>query len=159
MEDRVKMVDKPPAMGRARGRPSHVPTEESRSKVRKLALVPVPPHRIAAALGISETTLQKHYGDILRQALQLIVGQVVAALYQNGLEGDVEAADFFLSNVDGYKKPPIIVEHVLDYIDGEMMKAYKGNSRRPKPEYRPDPHVRKIMVPYGWTSKKQKRTR
>lgn len=88
----------PEPEARDAGRPEHSPTDEKRSGVRLLTAIGRTNKEIAAALGISQPTLRKHYFQELSQRkvarLQLDL-TLWSKLYEKVLAGDVSAMKEF----------------------------------------------------------------
>lgn len=79
---------------RGRGRPAHVPTNESRQKCVLLAAVGRSPDEIAAALSITAKTLRKHYSRELRDhavAKLKVEGKLLVGLVREVDKGSVSA--------------------------------------------------------------------
>lgn len=79
---------------KGRGRPAHVPTNESRQKCVLLAAVGRSPDEIAAALSITAKTLRKHYSRELRDhavAKLKVEGKLLVGLVREVDKGNVSA--------------------------------------------------------------------
>lgn len=92
----VKSAPKPKGKPRGKTGPhGHVPTPESRHKVRAMAALGIPQLDIAAALGIegvtTDNTLRRHYRRELDTALIEANAMVAGALYRKAVEGDLGA--------------------------------------------------------------------
>lgn len=77
-----------------RGRPPHVPTQRNRNKVMLLLGVGWPDRRIAASLGITKATLQKHYFRELRErneARARLEGARIQMVFEAAAKGNVGA--------------------------------------------------------------------
>lgn len=86
-----------------RGRPPHVPTDENRRKVMLLAAFDKNEAQIAAALGISEPTLKKHYFRELRSRLEArlrLEGKLLSAMAREVDAGNVSAMDKLFKRLD-----------------------------------------------------------
>jgi DNA-binding CsgD family transcriptional regulator len=88
----------------------YIPTEQDRTLIRLLCAGGILQARIAVAIGISESTLRRHYRrDIKVGATEidgLAVGTLVKAMRGGGKEGE-RAAEFWLERrVDGWRQPP-----------------------------------------------------
>ncbi|MFZ3483900.1 hypothetical protein [Sphingomonas sp. 3-13AW] len=86
-----------------RGRPPHAPTDENRRKVILLAAFDKNEAQIAAALGISEPTLKKHYFRELRSRLEArlrLEGKLLSAMAREVDAGNVSAMDKLFKRLD-----------------------------------------------------------
>lgn len=83
--------DPVPPPSERRGRPSHVPTDEKRFRVKVLSAVNKSPAEIALAMGISEPTLRKYYLRELRGGLPQLRAEVLVAMTKKALDGNVSA--------------------------------------------------------------------
>lgn len=85
------------------GRPEHEPTDENRNKVMLLVALKQPVKDIAAALGLTDKTLRKHYSAQLAQrrvARLQLDATVWAKLYENVLANDTSAIKEFTRRLD-----------------------------------------------------------
>lgn len=64
------------------GRPAHKPDDKSVGYVKAMASYGVPQEEIADALGISEPTLRKHYGKVIKRAAIEANARVGEALFR-----------------------------------------------------------------------------
>lgn len=71
---------------------AHIPTDETRTKVREYATTGVAQHRIAAAIGISEPTLTKYYRTELDDCAGLFEAKLEQALCSRALLPDCPPA-------------------------------------------------------------------
>ena len=98
------------------GRPAHKPTAETRRAVATMAGAGLRQSEIAAAIGISEPTLRKCYGDALEQAAASMVGKVAARLVDIALNAPPREATtaiiFYLKCRGGWKPAPETEIHV-----------------------------------------------
>lgn len=62
------------------GRPSHVPTDQTRRLVERLSALDIPPGEIAGIIGVSRETLRKHYRQELETGLARMIAHVGANL-------------------------------------------------------------------------------
>jgi hypothetical protein len=91
----------------AGGRPSHVPTAETRDQVEILVASGMRVWQIAKALGITEPTLNEHYPDELDGGKAKKTAMMVLAQYRSGIEGNVSAQKAWLGqNLAIEKAPP-----------------------------------------------------
>lgn len=89
------------------GRPEHVPTEETRGRVEVLVAGGMPQWQIAAALGLSEPTLLKHYAVELDGGRAKRTAEVLEALYRAAVEdGNVSAQKAWLARQTPIDEPP-----------------------------------------------------
>lgn len=72
------------------GRPSHKPDEKSLGYVRAMASYGVPHASIAEAVGISEPTLRKHYGTVMKRAEAEANAQVGKSLFRQAAGAPAE---------------------------------------------------------------------
>ena len=76
------------------GRPPHTPTEESRRIVERLVTVLGATHdQVAAVMGLSRTTVHKHYRAELRRAALKVDVAVAQTFVRKMLGGPVEEGD------------------------------------------------------------------
>lgn len=83
---------------------AHKPDDETREQVRNYAIVGTPQEDIAAALGVSEKTLRKHYRDELDFAATEATANVGGALYRNAMSGNVAAQIFWMKTRAGWRE-------------------------------------------------------
>jgi AcrR family transcriptional regulator len=92
------------------GRPPHEPTEATRKQVESMAGFGITAADIAKTLGISETTLRKHYRDEIDLGTIKANSAVAQSLYKKAL-GDgassVTAAIFWAKTRMGWKETTI----------------------------------------------------
>lgn len=81
----------------------HVPTDESRAKVERLARNHVTQEDIAKVLGLSKTTIQDHYREELDRAYLDDYQDTVEALNRNVREGREKSIIFKLQSRYGSK--------------------------------------------------------
>ncbi len=87
-------------------RPEHVPTEQSRKTVEAMSAYGVPQQQIAAVIGISKPTLEKHYRAELDTADAKAIAKVAESLFQKATGSHpqaVTAAIFWLKTRAGWK--------------------------------------------------------
>lgn len=87
---------KRPAGKRERGRPSYVPTDETREKVRVLRAQGMSKEAIAVSLDISFDTLVKYFSLDLECAVAKATADVMMARYRAAVGGSVPAQNKFL---------------------------------------------------------------
>jgi hypothetical protein len=101
-----------PEHGGRIGNPKHVPTQENREKVRTLAKT-FPAHArhfIARLIGVSVSTLDRHYDDdmLLGRAEMLaavgaqVVNRALDASKLDNAKGDLDAQKFILARLGGW---------------------------------------------------------
>jgi len=83
-----------------RGRPKHVPTEDSRLVVKVMAAVNKRHSEIAEALGISEPTLRKGYKAELAGGRAQIRAEVLFLMMREAKAGNVSAMNLILRQFD-----------------------------------------------------------
>ena len=81
-------------------RPALTFDERDRQLVRVMARLQARQSEIAAELGICEKTLRARFGDELRCGQAAGEGDMVVALYQRGVRGNVAAQKAWLKRVD-----------------------------------------------------------
>lgn len=86
-----------PIKTRRHGHPEHKPTEETRNEVSMHVVVGTPHERIAKAMGIGLSTLQKHYAEELATAADKANRAVAGTLfYKATVEKDTTAMIFWM---------------------------------------------------------------
>jgi SOS response regulatory protein OraA/RecX len=90
------------------GRPPHSPTLAQREICRELYACGISKARIAERFGIDQDTLAKHYVEELDNNKEHMVGALAKNLYQDALNGDEKAREFWLKCQGrwSYAKPP-----------------------------------------------------
>lgn len=78
------------------GRPTHEPTEKTRSEVKAFAMVGTPQDEIAKYIGVDRKTLTKHYRHELDTAMTMANAKIAQSLYQQATNGNTSAAIFWL---------------------------------------------------------------
>lgn len=103
MDEHLDLFGNPYDRGRAEGRPSHVPTEESIINVMVLFAAGQTNKEVAETLGLDVKTLRKHYGHLLKQrdvmATRLRT-KLRTAQIQQGLAGNAAALSGALKMLD-----------------------------------------------------------
>ncbi len=92
--------DPVPQRPEKRGRPTHVPTPEKRFRVSVLRALNQSHEEIAAAMGISEPTLRKHYLPELKSGMAQKRAEALVLLYAEVQKGNVSAIKEFLRQVE-----------------------------------------------------------
>ena len=82
--------------GTPRGRPAHVPTDETKRRVLQAAALGVRHDGIARLMSISLPTLQKYYADELARAGDVLVEEIAGAMYTKAIGGDIGAQKYIL---------------------------------------------------------------
>lgn len=85
---------------RGRGQPPFAPTKRQRHEVEVWAAGGLSEESIAHAIGISRTTLRKHFAQELDVGADKKRGEVVAALFAAAKSGNVAAQKAFLARSD-----------------------------------------------------------
>lgn len=88
------------------GRPQHVATDENRCKVILLLAFDKTLNDVAAALGITQKTLRKHYSRELKireGAKHRLEGELLAALAKAAAAGKVAAVDKLFKRIDQHE--------------------------------------------------------
>lgn len=78
------------------------PTDEHRRRVRDLVLCQMKRERIAQLLGISLSTLERHFKHELEHSLDAINSKVAFTMARLAIDGNVRAADFWLRTRAGF---------------------------------------------------------
>lgn len=89
---------------RSRGRPAHIPTEQNRKLVERMAAVGITHNDISRILGINKETLEKHYREEIDNAMIKANASVAGALYQSAMKGNVTAQIFWCKTRLGWKE-------------------------------------------------------
>jgi hypothetical protein len=89
-------------------RPSHEPTEKTRTEVLAYAAVGVPHHNIAALVSMSIHTLLKYYQDELDLGKAKANAQVAKSLFQQAVAGNITAQIFWLKAQAGWREVQVI---------------------------------------------------
>lgn len=75
---------------------AHEPTDKSRRRVRALCMLGVSQDMIAEDIGVSTSTLTKHYGNELRQGRLEAYAQVAGRLFKKAMDGDTISMIFWM---------------------------------------------------------------
>ncbi len=116
-------------LGTPRGRPVHVPTDETKRRVLQAAALGVRHDGICGLIGVALPTLRKHYADELARAGDVLVEEIAGAMYTKAMSGDIGAQKFILSCRAGWSEKQTIehtgrierIERI--FIDGPMRAA------------------------------------
>ena len=81
-----------------------VPTQEQRYSVELMAGIGIIHDEIACAIGVTDTTLRKHFKPELSVGKTRIVTRVADSLVRQALAGNITAAIFFLKTRGGWKE-------------------------------------------------------
>ena len=93
---------------RRRGPPPFQPTDDHRRTVERAAGLGFTQEKIAALLGITKPTLEKHFREELDRGMALIDYQVGSSLVDQALKGNVNAQTFYLSRRVGWKETTVV---------------------------------------------------
>jgi hypothetical protein len=91
----------------------HKTSPESRAQVKAFCCVGFPQERIAKYFEISVETLQKHYPDELRTALDERLGKISEVAYQRALDGNDKMLDLILRTQARWSNPQPVQQVVL----------------------------------------------
>lgn len=69
-----------------------------------LAMLGNPQEVIGRVMGLAVGTLVKHYGDDMRDARPILVGNVAKNLYAKAIKGDTASMIFFLKTQGGWRE-------------------------------------------------------
>ena len=131
---------------RRRVRRAHVPTPESREKVRMLKLVGATDEQVGRILGMSVDCLVEHYRQDLDDGKAEVLGKVAQTLYQKALDGDVTSCIFILKTkarwserieVDAPSQYKTLIidtstqRSIDDYSDEELVAIMEEGRNRP----------------------------
>jgi hypothetical protein len=97
-------------LGTPRGRPVHVPTDDTRRRVLQAAAFGVRHDGICRLIGVALPTLQKYYADELARAGDVLVEEIAGAMYTKALGGDIGAQKYILGCRAGWSEKQTI-EH------------------------------------------------
>lgn len=86
------------------GRPPHVPTDDGRSMVRRLAAVGARHEDIALKMGFSSDTLTRHYRKELDDGRIDANAVIAGTLYEQARMGNITAAIFWLKTRAGWRE-------------------------------------------------------
>ena len=81
------------------GRPEFSPTDEEREKVRVLKAGGMSNEAIAEVIGISDTTLRKHFSAELDKATAKVRAELLMARYRSAMGGNVSAQNKMIEQV------------------------------------------------------------
>src|SRR5262245_6335567 len=93
---------------RRRGSPPFQPTDDQRRMVERAVGLGFTQERIAALLGITKPTLEKHFREELDRGGAVVEYQVGSSLVDQALKGNVNAQALYLSRRAGWKETQII---------------------------------------------------
>lgn len=82
-------------------------TDEQRYSVEMMAGIGIKQDDIAAALGISDVTLRRHFGQELSVAKTRVIAKVADSLIRQALAGNMTAAIFFLKTKAGWRETAV----------------------------------------------------
>lgn len=110
MSDSTELIETEDEEKRGRGRPPHEPTDVTRRQVESLAGFGIPAPDIGRELGISDTTLRKHYRTELDSGVIKANARVAQALFQKATGNGpqcVTAQIFWLKTRAGWKETSV----------------------------------------------------
>ena len=87
-----------------RGRPKFIPTEEQRAIVQRMCIANMTHEQMAEVIGVSKSTLQVAFSELLVSGKNRVTAQVVGALVKAALSGNVGAQCFYLKCQAGWKE-------------------------------------------------------
>lgn len=93
------------------GKPQHVPTDDDRQKVLKLAGFGFPQDRIAEVMGIAQKTLRRWYKTELKTGETVAVAAVAETLFDQATRKEnpsVPAMIFFLKARAGWRETSVV---------------------------------------------------
>lgn len=93
-----------PISGNKGGRPPHVPTEQSRERVRELAAGGARLIDVAIDLDISDQTVLKYYRDDFRRARVKAYARVGRSIYERAIAGESWAATLYAKTQMGWSE-------------------------------------------------------
>src|SRR5215470_11551250 len=93
---------------RRRGPPPFQPTDDQRRMVERAVGLGITQERIAALLGISKVTLEKHFREELERGMVSVEYKVGNSLVDQALKGNVNACALYLSHRAGWKETKVI---------------------------------------------------
>ena len=100
------------------GRPPHVPTEQTRERVRELAACGARLIDVAIDLDISDQTVMKYYRDDLRMARVKAHARVGRSIYDRAIAGESWAATLYAKTQMGWsEKNKLEVENRNNYTN------------------------------------------
>ncbi len=79
--------------------PAFKPSETDRRRVMMLVVCGIARDKIADHLGISKSTLYRHFADVLDNGGDIANAAVAGSLYQNAVDGTVSAQIFWMKTV------------------------------------------------------------
>lgn len=92
-------------MARRKGSPARIERDEKTSaRVKDFATAGITQKHAAAILGMSEDSLQKHYGDDWDLGKAEAIYKLGRSVYKRGLRGDNAAAFFYLKTQAGWRE-------------------------------------------------------
>lgn len=79
--------------------PAFEPSESDRRRVMMLVVCGIARDKIAKHLGISKSTLYRHFADQLDNGTDIANAAVAGSLYQNAVDGTVSAQIFWMKTI------------------------------------------------------------
>ena len=86
------------------GRPSHIPTEQNRARVREMAAAGARLLDIAIDLDISDQTVMKYYHDDFRRARIQAHAKIGKSIYERAIAGESWAATLYAKTQMGWSE-------------------------------------------------------
>ena len=99
-----------PPPGNKGGRPAHIPTEQSRERVREMAAAGARLIDIAIDLDICDQTVLKYYRDDFRRARVKAFAKMGKSIYERGIKGESWAATLYAKTQMGWTERPQQIE-------------------------------------------------
>ena len=90
------------------GKPPYQPDDNQRQMVERAVGLGITQERIAAMLGISKVTLEKHFRAELDRGMVSVEFQVGNSLVDQALKGNVNACALYLSRRAGWKETQVV---------------------------------------------------
>lgn len=101
-----EIIEDAPVMGR----PPHVPTEDTRQRVKNMVWSGFTLDKVAGLIGISEGTLVKYYRHEIDEANGHMMANIGQSIYQKAMNGDTTAMIFIAKTRLGWREKPTEIE-------------------------------------------------
>lgn len=88
----------------AANKKKYIPNDQDRAQVKALAIYGAPHDDIASILGVSESTIQRHYKKELHESLHLANAVIAQTLYKKAKSGDSACMMFWLKTKARYRE-------------------------------------------------------
>jgi hypothetical protein len=92
----------------------YIENDKHRGIVVDLARCGVPQEVIADTIGVSVPTMQKYYGEVLREGNAEAISGAAKSLYAKVKEGDNASLFFYLKTRAGYKETAVVQNQYTD---------------------------------------------